>query len=191
MRAMPPPFPLAWWVVAGRMMAGCYPGHALEEVARRQLGRLIDAGLLCFVDLMEEAPRGAPPYEPMLRALAAERGVEVERVRLPIEDHGVPGDAELASLEALIAERLRAGTGVYLHCWGGRGRTGVVAGVALLRLGCASPTTLQAAIDALRATCPGPSPETPEQEAFAAAYAARVPAADWPRLPAAEGPGRR
>jgi len=184
--AAPPPFPLAYWIVPGRLMAGCFPGHALAEIADRQLGRLLDAGMRCFVDLMEEPPRGAPRYAPRLEALAQERGLAVERHEVPVEDHDVPSDAQLLALEELLSARLAAETPVYVHCWGGRGRTGVVAGLVLMRLGLAAGTPW-ALLDELREACPGPSPETEEQALFVPAYVARTPApASW-----AEGPTRQ
>lgn len=180
--AAPPPFPLAYWIVPGQLMAGCYPGHASPEIADRQLGRLLDAGLRCFVDLMEEPPRGAPCYAERLEALARARGLRVERHHVPVEDHDVPSDAQLQGLEALLCARLAAAQPVYVHCWGGRGRTGVVAGLVLMRLGLAEGSPW-AFLDRLREACPSPSPETDEQCRFVPAYAARVPApAAWESL---------
>jgi len=180
--AAPPPFPLAYWIVPGQLMAGCYPGHAQAEIADRQLGRLLDAGLRCFVDLMEEPPRGAPPYGARLAALASARELCVERQHVPVEDHDVPSDAQLQSLEELLCARMAAAEPVYVHCWGGRGRTGVVAGLVLLRLGLVEGAPW-ALLDRLREACPSPSPETDEQRHFVPAYAARVPApAGWEAL---------
>jgi rhodanese/phosphatase family protein len=53
---------------------------------------------------------------------------------------GAPSDpaAEHARVEAAadaVVERYAAGTGVVVHCMGGRGRAGTVLGVALVRMG--------------------------------------------------------
>lgn len=172
------PLGLSWWVEPGLLLAGAYPGHLDDGIARRQLGSLLDAGIRCFIDLMEEEPRGARPYGPMLDALAAERGIAVERLHLPIEDHDVPSDDAMAALEERLFTRLRAGTPCYFHCWGGRGRTGVLAGVCLVRLGRTGPDRFVEAISELRSGLRGSSPETAEQVAFVARYVAeRAPPA--------------
>ncbi len=173
----PAPGPLAWWVVPGLLVAGAYPGHPAREIAERQLGALLQSGVRCVVDLMEEGPRGAPDYGPMLDELAGERGVSVERLHLPIEDHDVPGDDALGALEERIDAHLVRGDGVYVHCFGGRGRTGVVAGVALVRLGLATPGGFEGEIRERRQRLGygGRSPETDEQAAFVSRYVAEHP----------------
>jgi protein-tyrosine phosphatase len=60
--------------------------------------------------------------------------------------------------------------GVYVHCWGGVGRTGTVVGCWLLRHGMATPDNVIETIRLLRRADPvrghRPSPETPEQRRF-------------------------
>lgn len=176
------PLGLSYWVVPKLLLAGAYPGHASEAIARRQLTALLDAGIRCFVDLMEEGPRGAPPYEPLLRELAADREVAAPRLHFPIEDHDVPDDAQMARLERSLRERWRERIPVYFHCWGGRGRTGVVAGVALVRTGQASADSFEETLARSRAGLPGDSPETAEQAAFVRHTLGRHPGA-WYRGP--------
>jgi len=174
------PLGLSWWVEPGLLLAGAYPGHPDPRIARSQLGKLLDAGIRCFVDLMEEDPRGAPPYAPLLEELAAERGLETEVLHLPIEDHDVPTDDALSALEARLVSRLAAGTPCYVHCWGGRGRTGVIAGVALARLGQANADDFVSVIADRRAGLRGRSPETDDQERFVASYLRDNPRPPWP-----------
>ncbi len=164
------PLGLSWWVEPGWLLAGAYPGHFDADIARAQLGKLLDAGIGCVVDLMEEEPRGARPYPALLDELARERGVRVERLHLPIEDHDVPGDDALFALEERLFARLERGLPCYFHCWGGRGRTGVLAGVLLIRLGRARPDDFVETIGRLRSGLRGRSPETDEQEAFVRRY---------------------
>jgi hypothetical protein len=167
-------------VVPKLLLAGPYPGHASEEIGRRQLERLLAAGIRCFVDLMEEGPRGAAPYAPLLLELAAARGSSVERLHFPIEDHDVPSDAQMDRLESALELRWQRRVPVYFHCWGGRGRTGIVAALALVRTGQARPERFAEALARARSGLPGDSPETPEQVAFVAETLRRRPAA-WYR----------
>ncbi len=166
------PLGLAYWIEPGQLLAGAYPGHALAEVADRQLGALLHAGVGRILDLMEEDPRGAPPYADRLNALAVSRGLRVEIERTPIEDHGVPDPAALARLERWLDGQVGSPVVGYVHCWGGRGRTGLVAGMHLVRHRGLTAAELPDAIAALRAGLPGTAPESDEQHDFLRSYAA-------------------
>jgi len=149
-------------------------------IARRQLSALFDAGIRCFVSLMDEEPRGAAPYDALVAALAHERGASIACLRFPIEDHDVPEVEAMRRLEDALAERAVRGEPTYVHCWGGRGRTGLVAGVVLVRLGLATPAGFTRVIAELRDGLPGESPETAEQVAFVRRYTQAVPGPLWP-----------
>ena len=66
--------------------------------------------------------------------LCAQNGIEF--LSLPIRDRGTPQgpDAAIRLIDDLVA-RLQGGTGVAIHCRAGIGRTGLVAGCILSRLG--------------------------------------------------------
>ena len=91
---------------------------------------------------------------------AKDLGMEV--LHLPIPDGGVPLDPEADDYEALIedvAERLKEGQIVVVHCRGGQGRSGLVAASVLVVLG--HPAVK--ALEIVRRTRKG-AVETPEQE---------------------------
>ena len=54
---------------------------------------------------------------------------------MPIEDLSVPTLADMERILGAIDDELAAGRAVYLHCWGGIGRTGTVVGCYLVRQG--------------------------------------------------------
>ncbi|MDX1664447.1 MAG: protein-tyrosine phosphatase family protein [Candidatus Promineifilaceae bacterium] len=124
----------AYWVIPGRFMAGEYPGARGEAAAREKIGRHLDAGVTFFLDLTH--PYELEPYEALLQEEAAARELDVQYRRLPIADVSVPERREemVAILDA-IHEALSAGHVVYVHCWGGVGRTGTVVGCHLVRGG--------------------------------------------------------
>lgn len=162
--AATPPVRLMYWVRPGLLMAGCHPGHVDPQIAQRQLRWLLDAGLRCFVDLMAEDPRhGFTPYAPLLQQIGAERGLAVEVLRFPIDDCATPALALMDEIQQRIAASLDAARPVYVHCWGGRGRTGLVVAGHLLRIGAATPESFREVIGRLRGRDPGDSPETEEQ----------------------------
>jgi hypothetical protein len=166
-----PPFPLAYWVQEPLFLAGCFPGHPSREIARRQLLGLLECGARTFIDLMQEAPRmGAPPYAPLLHELARQRGLDCSVERFEIEDCATPSRSTMLAIQAALDAAITRQRTPYLHCWGGRGRTGTVVGVYLLRCGLATPDTFLKVLARLRAGAPGASPETDEQIAFVRAW---------------------
>ncbi len=100
-----------------------------------KLNVLVDAGIRTFIDLTTPADRLAP-YDQALELVASARQLELERLSFPIPDLGVVDD-EYDAVTSTIATALRRG-GVYVHCWGGIGRTGTVVGCVLVDEGATS-----------------------------------------------------
>jgi len=120
-----------------RLIAGEYPGCLPSSPAGEpevKLARFLDAGVSVFIDLTDPAD-GLAPYEPTLRALAARRGVEIAYERLTIRDMDVCDKQHMSRVLNAIDAYLSAGHTVYVHCWGGVGRTGTVVGCWLVRHG--------------------------------------------------------
>lgn len=134
-----PPLPIAnaYRVPGTRLVAGEYPGSPPSNPTRdleAKLGACLDAGITVFVDLTG-APDPLAPYAPTLTALAERRGVQVTHERLTIRDMGVCDEAHMCRVLDTIDHHLAAGRTVYVHCWGGVGRTGTVVGCWLVRHG--------------------------------------------------------
>jgi hypothetical protein len=49
----PKPAPNTYWVIAGKLLAGEYPGARNPEEARRRLRKFLAAGVRHFIDLTE------------------------------------------------------------------------------------------------------------------------------------------
>jgi protein-tyrosine phosphatase len=174
---MSPPVPLddSYWLIDGQLLAGEYPGHWDEAVARDQLNRLLDAGIRSFIDLTETRDP-LEPYENLVQELAAERGIEVRYQRLPIRDMDVPTSERMTTILEAMENELAAGRPVFFHCWGGIGRTGTVAGCWLREQGQTCDDAF-ARITQLRATTPDgwkDSPQTEAQRAFVRAWRTRA-----------------
>lgn len=140
----------AYWVAPGKLLAGPYPGDLSYDGALLKLGALLDVGITCFVDLTEEGA-GPPlhPYAGLLGRLAVERRVAVTYRRMSIRDVDIPIKAHMRAIIDVIRRGLEDGQIVYLHCWGGVGRTGTVVGCLLVEDGVA-PAEMLAHIAALR-----------------------------------------
>ncbi|HNQ22821.1 MAG TPA: protein phosphatase [Phycisphaerae bacterium] len=97
----------------------------------------------------DEEGRPFVPYEPLLKQLAAAGGTVVSCTRHPIADCGAPRPAEMVAILDAIDASIADARPVYVHCWGGHGRTATVVGCWLVRHGC-SGTDALAAVTALR-----------------------------------------
>ena len=116
--------PDCYWVEPGRLMAGEYPGDWTERSARRKLRALLDAGVRTFVDLTEQGELDS--YEEWLAKEATAAGVEVAYHREAIRDLDVPTLDGMRVILDRIESAITAEAPVYVHCWGGIGRTGTV-----------------------------------------------------------------
>ena len=164
------PFPRSYWVAPG-VMAGYYPGASDEEQAKVKLQGLLDADIRHIINLMEpnEANWDGKPfaaYENQMTALADSMGVTVGFNRMPIKDMSIPSEAHMERILDQIDRCNENGQPVYVHCWGGRGRTGTVVGCYLARQGYASGQKVLDLIRDLRQNAEDhdkASPETSEQ----------------------------
>lgn len=112
--------------------------------------------VLSMTEPAEMARHGAAE----LPALLAARGIGHRA--FPVPDFGVPpAEADWAGLSAVLHRVLDAGGAVMCHCFGGQGRSGMVAARLMVERGMAP----DAALAALRALRPG-AVETAEQEAW-------------------------
>ena len=148
----------------GLLLAGEYAGAKDLSETRHRMERFLDAGVSLFVDLTEENEYPLP-YAPTLTAVANERNVTVTHLHMSIRDYSTPTGEQLSSILDELDERLSEGKTIYVHCWGGIGRTGTVIGCWLVRHGLTGAQALDQ-IATWRATIPSaahPSPETEEQ----------------------------
>lgn len=165
------PFPRSYWVVPGRFLAGYYPGDTDPQKREEKLRSLLEAGIRYVVNLMEEDETNWEgdtffPYSDMLASCAAGMGVEVTCVRRPIADLSVPAIEEVRQILDEIDRVIETGRPVFVHCWGGKGRTGTIVGCYLARHGMAIGEAVLELIHRLRANDPElyhPSPETRQQ----------------------------
>jgi predicted protein tyrosine phosphatase len=158
------PTPDAYWIT-DRLLAGEYPGAKDTAEARRKLERFLDAGVTTFIDLTEEDEYGLRPYAAAAGKLSAARGLPLTHLRWSIPDLTPPTPPQMSRILDAIDDALTAGQTVYVHCYGGIGRTGTVVGCWLVRHGLSGASALDQIAAWRRATPDGarPSPETAAQ----------------------------
>jgi protein-tyrosine phosphatase len=146
-------------------MAGPYPGDVDDKQSRQKLNWLLNQGVDFFLDLTESQEHGLVPYAGQLEEQANALGQSVDRVRLSIEDFTTPSKTEMTQILDTLDAAIEAGSVVYLHCFGGIGRTGTVVGCYLVRHGMSGEAALNRIVQ-LRKALPNwkkASPETKDQ----------------------------
>lgn len=154
----------AWWADDDRILAGEYPGSPDESTQHLKLSLLADAGIETIVDLTRPDD-GLAPYEHHWNALGAARGRNHRRLHHPIRDVSVTTPEGYDAIVADLDRETASGSPVFVHCWGGVGRTGTVVGCWHVSRG----STADAAVDRIAAARAGtrkagrPAPEVPSQ----------------------------
>lgn len=135
--------PWCYWADPVRVLAGCYPGDLNHKTASEKLAYLLEAGIGQVINLMEpeETDReGRPfiPYQQDLMEMAARIGRDIHIDTFSIPDMGIPTEYRMREILDCIDGALEKDRPVYVHCWGGHGRTGTVVGCYLARRGVAA-----------------------------------------------------
>lgn len=128
----PRPNDNTYWV-NDHLLAGEYPGHWSDTIACHRLQAYLDCGVSSFVDLTQTGELAR--YDHLLPSQSA-NGKRIEYQRMPIRDLDVPrSPGHMAAILDRIDRDIKQGHTVYVHCWGGIGRTGTVVGCYLVRHG--------------------------------------------------------
>lgn len=148
----------------GRLLGGEYPGAKSSAEAEAKLGKFLDAGVNHFLDLTEAGEYGLKAYAPIAAELAGERGAVIVYQRMSIKDVSVPSEKLMIKILNSIDKAVEKGSRVYVHCYGGIGRTGTVIGCWLVRHGLTGNQAI-AKIGAWRRDTPDGWRESPETDA--------------------------
>ncbi|ELR21385.1 uncharacterized protein ACA1_183190 [Acanthamoeba castellanii str. Neff] len=142
-RDMSGPTPYSNWVVRGCLLVGAYPLKPYMTEAILKQGTRPLHWVTVFVCLMEESEFGkhGKHYFDVAKSMLdsrpsdfVQKSQELRYVHHPIPDRMIGSDdATLVLVEKILAF-LRAGEMVYIHCYGGHGRTGIFASVLLGRI---------------------------------------------------------
>ena len=161
------PIPDSYWV-SDTLIAGEYPGAKNTASARLRLRRMLAAGIETFVDLTEadewQASGPVQPYEQLVDDAAEQLGRDLRYHRMAIRDIDVPSKDAMVEILDLIDREIADGRVVYVHCYGGVGRTATVVGAHLVRGGLGGDEALEH-VQNLRAKTPKANRRSPETTA--------------------------
>ncbi|KAL6750915.1 MAP kinase phosphatase 6 [Haematococcus lacustris] len=183
------------WVVPGTIMQGRYPHMEpetpglSEEGGRLQLERILQAGLTTFISLQGELPdqvdmpqeglKGFKPYKTVAEEVVNASGQwrQLHFLHRPVVDMGVPDSSAMRNMIMDLSQRVQSGEVLYIHCHGGRGRSGVLASCLIATMyGLSAEEAIERVSRAYvtrRDGLPG-SPDTPKQFDFIRKYIASL-----------------
>ncbi|HBG74688.1 MAG: hypothetical protein A2X25_11695 [Chloroflexi bacterium GWB2_49_20] len=162
------PIPNSYWVIPGRFLAGAYPAEYDRSLTRSKMTAFLNAGFDTFFNLTGE--NELPAYQPTLMDEAVFYDRQVFHERFSITDKGLPSRTSMITILDAIDQSLASGHKLYLHCWGGIGRTGTTVGCFLVRHGLSGQAALHKLASLYRTAAQSKlypnSPETREQIDF-------------------------
>ena len=160
------------YMVMDRVYAGEYPRDLDEQKSTEKIKQFERFGITHFIDLTEEGE--LRPYDQMLAS-------PIQHIRFPIQDVSIPANIEsvkdlIGQIHGILNESDR--NKVYIHCWGGVGRTGTIVGCLLSHQHNYDFEETMNALTRAFSDCPKSAyretPETKEQRDFIARYAAEM-----------------
>lgn len=123
------------WVIypktadGGGLIIGGYP-YTRIKYRKRHLDKLLGIGVGVWVSLVEEHEKEKyGDYEPYVR----KNSDAPKFLSCPIPDRGVCRDADIFELVEIVYKLVKRQNLVYVHCWGGHGRSGVFNSCFLMR----------------------------------------------------------
>jgi protein tyrosine phosphatase len=168
------PYERSYWVLPNKLLAGEIPSSKTESRKIEKINNLLDCNIDVIINLMEEVEKNfsdelLEDYSITLLKEADKKNKKIEVFRYAIEDMNIPTESFMVEILNRIDEQIALGKRVYVHCWGGVGRTGTVIGCYLIRHGFVEQKNVIETINYLKRTtniAHRSSPETKEQCQF-------------------------
>ena len=170
--------PTALYRADESIWAGAYLGAKMQSETIAKLQWVAHEQIDVIIDLTTPADR-LEPYADLLPIYAP----RATHYSFPIKDMGIPSPAQLLAILDTITHAVAARKRVYIHCWGGIGRTGTVVACWYIR-NALSATDALATLAQVRSGLERTSPEVVDQFTFVQQWQEPAPAqaAQWRQL---------
>ncbi len=162
------PFASSYWVIPNQLLVGEMPIASNDIETKAKLDSLVHLNISAVINLMEVDEKDHSEnlffnYQPHLN----EHGVITHQ--FPIKDMDIPSPIQMMRILKQIDFYVKQRKVVYVHCWGGLGRTGTVVGCYLMSNGLADAHNALYAITKLKSKsglADKESPQTTAQREF-------------------------
>jgi len=150
------PTPESNWVVPGKLLVGAYPASNDDGETLELITSILKWGITKFVCLQQEyrehgvteqmwrSGQALRPYFEDVRCIVRKKVLlpclrnypvvdeqNLSFVHFPIRDCGITDDDRVLELARTLVKNIAEGEIIYLHCWGGHGRTGTLVCIML------------------------------------------------------------
>lgn len=171
---MKPPFERSYWAIPDKLIGGCYPGDLDPVQQQIKLDALTNSEVTLVINLMEQNEtdhngNSFRDYSDQLIENICRTGRRCVMKRFEIPDMSIPDPSLMVEIIKAIDAEIKSGGVVYVHCWGGKGRTGTVVGCYLLEEGLETEESVLLRLKNLTSHAARffwPTPQTQEQENF-------------------------
>lgn len=150
------PTPESNWVIPGKLLVGAYPASQSDDETFDLITSILKHGVSKFVCLQEEyrehgvteamwrSGNALRPYFEDVKNIVRDKYeyevlneypiIDIDNlsfIHFPIRDCGITDDSRVLELAKTLVQALKDEEIIYLHCWGGHGRTGTVVCIML------------------------------------------------------------
>jgi hypothetical protein len=171
---LPLPFHRSYWVIPGLLLAGEIPSALKDEERTQKIVGILKSGVQTVINLTEKREanfleKQLVDYSDELNSLAKQENLPLRIERFAICDLDIPSVEFMHTILQFMKSEICNNNTVYVHCWGGLGRTGTVIGCFLIQHGICQPDEVLNFIEYLKKDTDifrRDSPETSEQRKF-------------------------
>ncbi len=158
------PFNSSYWVIPNQLIVGELPTASNEKDTIMKLNSLVDLNVSAIINLMEISEKDHSEnlffdYQTHLNSQ------DINTHQFPIKDMDIPSPIQMMRILKQIDFYLKQNKVVYVHCWGGLGRTGTVVGCYLLSNGLADLSNVLERIIELKSNSSLSDKESPQTSA--------------------------
>eukprot|EP00928_Gymnodinium_smaydae_P084083 TRINITY_DN67335_c0_g1_i1.p1 TRINITY_DN67335_c0_g1~~TRINITY_DN67335_c0_g1_i1.p1 ORF type:complete len:268 (-),score=19.61 TRINITY_DN67335_c0_g1_i1:480-1256(-) len=117
------------FLLPGVLLAGSFPGDRSEPEHSQKIAACLHAGVNTFICLQQESELSRfTPYMGRATEIYATMSSDapLEFLKCEIPDGHITSKESLTAAISTIAFKIKEGRVVYVHCWGGHGRTGTL-----------------------------------------------------------------